>query len=139
MSLTSCQISSSNCPLISFPGIRRKRGDETEKGDVYTEKEAEKERGDESKKFHKTILPPSKRQAICQQRLWHSLITVIESWSKISHSQGGMQNWTRTSIFGIYIPIWISLAGVAEDDSIHPSETKLAFIVPSGLARIWLC
>ncbi|KAK7815718.1 hypothetical protein CFP56_001238 [Quercus suber] len=63
MSLTSCQISSSNCPLISFPGIRRsnedeasrtkrKRGDETEKGDVYTEKEAEKERGDESKKFH---------------------------------------------------------------------------------------
>ncbi|KAK7830250.1 hypothetical protein CFP56_028384 [Quercus suber] len=36
---------------------------------------------------------------------------------------------TRTPIFGIYIPIWISLAGVAEDDSIHPSETELAFTV----------
>ena len=31
-------------------------GDETEKGDEYTEKEAEKERDDEIKKFHKTIL-----------------------------------------------------------------------------------
>ena len=31
-------------------------GDETEKGDEHTEKEAEKERDNKIKKFHKTIL-----------------------------------------------------------------------------------
>ena len=37
-------------------GSEIERGDETKKGDEYTEKEAEKERGDEIKRFHKTIL-----------------------------------------------------------------------------------
>ncbi|KAK7856438.1 hypothetical protein CFP56_023190 [Quercus suber] len=56
--------------FLSFAmgSVEKERGDETDKGDVYTEKEAEKERGDESKKFHKTILPPSKRQAILFDR-----------------------------------------------------------------------
>ena len=36
--------------------VRIGSGDETEKGNEYTEKEAEKERDDEIKKFHKTIL-----------------------------------------------------------------------------------
>ncbi|KAK7834925.1 hypothetical protein CFP56_023988 [Quercus suber] len=112
-------------PIARIPVVSNssaKRGDETEKGDVYTEKEAEKERGDESKKFHKTILPPSKRQAICQQSLWHSLITVIE---------------TRTSIFGIYIPIWISLAGKEElKDLEFKQDSSLSKILLPSIHRI---
>ena len=39
-----------------YAKIEIEGGDEIERGDEYTEKEAEKERGDEIKKFQKTIL-----------------------------------------------------------------------------------
>ena len=45
-----------NYDLVWYFGSEIGSGDETEKGDEYTEKEAEKERDDEIKKFHKTIL-----------------------------------------------------------------------------------
>ena len=45
-----------NNDLVWYFGLEIGNGDETEKVDEYTEKEAEKERGDEVKKFHKTIL-----------------------------------------------------------------------------------
>ena len=45
-----------NNDLVWYFGSEIGNGDETEKVDEYTEKEAEKERGDEVKKFHKTIL-----------------------------------------------------------------------------------
>ena len=45
-----------NYDLVWYFGSEIGSGDETEKGDEYTEKEAKKERDDEIKKFHKTIL-----------------------------------------------------------------------------------
>ena len=39
-----------------YTKIEIEGGDEIERGDEYTEKEAEKERGDEIKKFKKMIL-----------------------------------------------------------------------------------
>ena len=39
-----------------YTKIEIEGGDEIERGNEYTEKEAEKERGDEIKKFQKTIL-----------------------------------------------------------------------------------
>ena len=45
-----------NYDLDWYFGSEIERGDETEKGDEHVEKEAEKESGDEIKKFDKTIL-----------------------------------------------------------------------------------
>ena len=45
-----------NNDLVWYFGLEIGNGDETEKVDEYMKKEAEKERGDEVKKFHKTIL-----------------------------------------------------------------------------------
>ena len=41
-----------NYDLDWYFGSEIERGDETEKDDEYAEKEVEKERGDEIKKFH---------------------------------------------------------------------------------------
>ncbi|KAK7838285.1 putative rna methyltransferase [Quercus suber] len=46
----------SACCHIGIEAWAAKRGNETEKGDEYTKKEAEKERGDEIKKLQETIL-----------------------------------------------------------------------------------
>nr|POE53045.1 hypothetical protein CFP56_06901 [Quercus suber] len=45
-----------DAPSQSSSAPEIERGDETEKGDEYKKKEAEKERGDEIKKLQKTIL-----------------------------------------------------------------------------------
>ena len=45
-----------NYDLVWYFGSEIGSGDETKKGDEYMKKEAEKERDNEIKKFHKTIL-----------------------------------------------------------------------------------